>query len=270
MFKKFMLIALLLTSTIGINNGYNQTTRITFNGIKETCYGTLLSRTSVSGTWSSELSLDLSAPEEVKTFFKGFKDEDGFFYLNYFQDLTDGLLYWPFYPPEEFKVLLYFPDSDTFLVSDASYHRYALSSTFEANIHDDMIDLKTNYDYAKLIMITLCRILISLVISFIVTFVFYKPIRKDHPIILTSNLVFQMILHTLISVYSYRYGFSIVEYFLFIWIFYLLFAFLQGYLYKKKALSIASPYFCALLSGVITYAAGLLLVDIVPSLFTIV
>ncbi len=25
----------------------------------------------------------------VKTFFKGFKDEDGFFYLNYFQDLTD-------------------------------------------------------------------------------------------------------------------------------------------------------------------------------------
>lgn len=29
----------------------------------------------------------------VKTFFKGFKDEDGFFYLNYFQDLTDGLLY---------------------------------------------------------------------------------------------------------------------------------------------------------------------------------
>lgn len=105
MFKKFMLIALLLTSTIGINNGYNQTTRITFNGINETCYGTLLSRTSVSGTWSSELSLDLSAPKEVKTFFKGFKDEDGFFYLNYFQDLTDGLLYWPFYPPEEFKVL---------------------------------------------------------------------------------------------------------------------------------------------------------------------
>ena len=82
----------------------------------------------------------------VKTFFKGFKDEDGFFYLNYFQDLTDGLLYRPFYPPEEFKVLLYFPDSDTFLVSDASYHRYALSSTFEADILDGRIDLKANYD----------------------------------------------------------------------------------------------------------------------------
>ncbi|MCR4633243.1 MAG: hypothetical protein K5648_03870 [Erysipelotrichaceae bacterium] len=269
MLKKFLLIALLMFEPIRINNGYDQNTRITFTGIGETCYGTLLSKTSVSGTWSSNLSLPLNAPDQVIAFFEGYEDADSYFYLNYFQDISEGMLYWPFYPPEDFKILLYYPDSDSFIVSDAPIRRYALSSTYHAVIENGSMSVSRNYDHMRMALITLSRIVLCTLTALAVTFLFYRPGKKDLKPVLSSNLLYQLLLHLIISLYSYKNGFSIVEYFLFLWIPTLLFAFFQGYLYKTKTYTLASPYFCALASQFAAYAAGLLLVDVFPAMFTI-
>ncbi len=270
MFKKLLLISLLLFNPLKINNGYDQNTRITFYGIEGTCYGTLLSKTSVSGSWSSELAFDLNAPEEVKDFFKEYQDEDYYFYLNYFQDVTDGYLYWPFYPPEDFKILLYYPDSDTFIVSDEPVSRYALSSTYNVTVENGSMSIERNYDYPHAVTNTLIRIFLCTLIPCLVVLLFYKPLKKDYPLIFSSNLLFQILIHSLISFYSYKNGFSIVEYFMFLWIPHLLFAFYQGYLYKNRSVSIGSAYFAALSSQTAAYVTGLLLVDLLPALFTLI
>ena len=266
-----MLVAVLLIGTgIGITNGYYQSTKINFEGIEGECYATLLSRYTVSGTWSTQLQYDLNAPEEVIAFFDAYKDPDPYFYLNYFQDVSEGLLYWPYYPPDDFKVLVYYPDTGISMTTEQAFRRYALTSTYKAVISDGKILLEPNYDYAKLIAITSFRIIAGVAVSLLLSFLFGNPMRSERKYLICSTVLFQVILNLLISFYSFRHGFSMVEYYLFVWLAYLPFSLLQGYLYTRKAYSIESPYFCALFSNVAAYALGMFLVDNFPKLFTIV
>ena len=270
MFKKILLVTMLLIGTgIGITNGYFQATRIEFEGNGSECYATLLSRYTVSGTWSTQLQYDLNAPEEVIAFFDAYKDPDPYFYLNYFQDVSEGLLYWPYYPPDDFKVLVYFPDTGLSMATDQAYHRYALTSTYKAIISDGEILLKPNYDYAKLIAITSFRIITGIAVSLLLSFLLGKPMHSELKYIICSTVLFQVLLNLVISFYSFRHGFSMVEYYLFVWLAYLPFSLLQGYLYARRAYSIESPYFVALFSNVAAYALGMFLVDNFPKLFTI-
>ena len=271
MLKKFMLIAVLLIGTgIGITNGYFQSTKIDFEGVESECYATLLSRYTVSGTWSTQLQYDLNAPDKVIAFFDAYEDPDPYFYLNYFQDISEGLLYWPYYPPDDFKVLVYFPDSGVSMVTGQAYQRYALTSTYKAVISDGKIVMKPNYDYAKLIAITSFRIMIGIAASLLVSFLFGRPMRSEWKYVLGSTILFHVLLNLMISFYSFRHGFSMVEYYLFVWLAYVPFFLLQGYFYTRRAYSIESPYFCSLFSNVAAYALGMFLVDNFPKLFTIV
>ena len=90
-------------------------------------------------------------------FFRDYEDQDHYFFLNYIEDVSGGLLYWPYYPPEEFKVLLYFPETDTYLTTETSIKRYALTSKFKGVFEDGTIRLTRNYDYLKLFTNTLIR-----------------------------------------------------------------------------------------------------------------
>lgn len=260
---------LLIGTDIGITNGYYQTTKIVFEDIEEPCYATLLSRYTVSGTWSTKLEYDLNAPEEVINFFDEYQDSDHYFYLNYFQDVTEGLLYWPYYPPDDFKLLMFFPQDGSFIVSDEIYHRYALTSTYKAKIADGHVVLTRNYDYPRMIVNTTFRIVLSTLLSVLVILLFARPLKSERKFIIFSTFIFQVILNLLISYYSFLHGFSMVEYYLFIWLAYLPFALLQGYLFSRKAYSMVAPYRYALLANVAAYALGMFLVDNFPGLFTI-
>ena len=268
MLKRLFLITALLATIPGIWNGYYQTTEVVFEGIRETCYGTLLSKKSESGTWSYQMELDLNAPEEVRNFFKEYQDTDHFFYLNYFQDVTDGLLYWPYYPPEEFKILLYFPDTGTVIVSDP-LDRYSLSSPFKAVIDHGRMSVERNYDYLKMIRITLCRAVILTIFAVVTAILYAQPYNNEIRYMILGNFLYQALINTLIALYSYRNGFSYVEYILLMWLPYLLWFLLQGFLLSKRARGVSMPYLCSFFSNAVAYFAGLLLVYVLPFLYTI-
>lgn len=268
MFKRILLVALLMVTPLNTTNGYYQTAEITIEGIEGTCYGTLISRKAMSGTWSTKIELDLNAPEEIKDAFKNHEDPDGFLYLNYFQDVSEGYLWWPYYPPEDFKLLLYYPETDTFMTSDV-YSPYCLTSMYKATVKDGNITLVRNFDYAEMIKITLIRILVCSALAILVSVLYGRPFTDDIKHIVLSNLIYHVILHGLIAWYSYMNGFSIYEYYLLMWIPYLLFMIIQSYIYSRKAHSIHMPGLCAFYGCGIAYAAGLLMVDVFPKLFTI-
>ncbi len=269
MLKKILIICLFLIEPIKFFNGYHQTTKIEFEGINETCYGTLLANVTVVGALSTQIDNDTRAPENVTKAFKEYKDVDNYFYLNYLQDVSGGLLHWSYYPPEKFKVLLYFPDSDRFVVSDTINTRYALTSTYKATINNGYINLSRNYNYMKMIIITLFRVLIGIILALLMTLLVGRPLRNDYKYPFLTNIIFHIILNILISIYSFKNGFTIVEYITFIWIPYVLFFIYQGYKYKNEAGSIRVPFFCSFLSNLFVYIIFLLLVDFVPTLFTI-
>jgi hypothetical protein len=107
---------------------------IEFEGLPSgDCYVTLLSKSESTGPYSvydgdpdhaqyQEGDADYPVWEK----FASYEDEDGYYFLQYFARLGDSSTFeWGYYPPEDFKILLYFPDDDRFVVSGEAYERYA-------------------------------------------------------------------------------------------------------------------------------------------------
>ena len=60
----------------------------------------------------------------------GYQDADGFYFLGQMWKVgTDGELVWSYFPPQTFKVLLYYPESGRFAVS-GKCEQYAFDSYF--------------------------------------------------------------------------------------------------------------------------------------------
>ena len=251
-----------------VSNGYYQTTTIEIEGLQETCYGTLLAKKSGGGNWSIQVEHDVKAPEEVKAAFKEYEDSDHFLYFNYFQDVSEGLLYWPDYPPEEFKLLLYFPSSDTF-ISTSPTNRYALNSKYIATIKNDTVELRRNYNYLQLIGITILRIIILTLVASLLAILIGRPLKMDLKYIFMNNLIFQTILNIIITFYSYKNGFTVVEYISVVPFAYIIMFFPHWYIYHFKTKTMNYPVFSAFFSLVGTYAVGYLLVDLLGFLYMI-
>lgn len=66
--------------------------------------------------------------------FVEFEDPDGYYYLQEHYELKGNDTFtWGYYPPESFKVLLYFPEYDSFVISEIE-NRYAFDSIFKINL----------------------------------------------------------------------------------------------------------------------------------------
>lgn len=67
--------------------------------------------------------------------FVDYKDADGYYFLDdlFEQCHGDDEASWHYYPPERFKLLLYFPESDTFLCSTVT-ERYAFDSVYRLDL----------------------------------------------------------------------------------------------------------------------------------------
>lgn len=67
--------------------------------------------------------------------FVDYKDADGYYFLDdlFKQCHGDDEASWHYFPPERFKLLLYFPESDTFLCSTVT-ERYAFDSVYRLDL----------------------------------------------------------------------------------------------------------------------------------------
>ena len=97
-------------------------------------YVTLLSKTASTGPYSADHLDDIinsysdAAAKSAFRKFAAYEDEDGFFFLGAmsYLDIGDETYRWGYYPPHTFKILIYFPGTDTFAVSPV-LERYAFS-----------------------------------------------------------------------------------------------------------------------------------------------
>ena len=263
------LIIMLITAipSLGLFNGHYQETIIDIEGISGTCYGTLLSKEPGSGSWNTKDDKTPNyAPDSVKEAFKEYKDPDGYHYFNYFEDVSHGVLRWDSFPPEDFKVLLYLADTDTFMSTEIA-HRYSLTSPFKVQITEGGLILKKNYNYLTFILRFLCRVLISAGLAVLISLFFCrrKFLRAKRFVI--SNVVFHVLVNIYISVFSFYHGFTTVEYISTLWLPYLVFLFVQCYLYNKVTDDMEKTFLIATTADLVVYGIGFLLVDNIPTLF---
>lgn len=197
----------------------------------ERCYGTLLSAYANYGphaaydgqsNWQNDYFIEHLSEEEVAIWRKlvDYKDSDGYYFLQVFSQCRNGKdngIYWGYYPPSPFKILLYFPERDAF-VSSGIYERYAFHSYFSVNVSSDDIDVtastpqitaRRSYDYTWEIISLIVRIIATVLIELGVAWLF--KLRKKYQIltILTVNVITQIALNvTLYLVNYYNGGFS--------------------------------------------------------------
>lgn len=153
--------------------------------------------------WWDELTDDESKAWEA---FRDYEDPDGFCFWG---EMGWHGIDWDYYPPEVFKVAIYVPEKDIVLVSEETYERYAFHSDFSLWISVDDYDrsgpvpmeLKNDTDWMEEVFGFLCRAALTLIVELAMAFLFCYRKKEQIKTILLVNLVTQVGLNVLLSLW---------------------------------------------------------------------
>ena len=185
---------------------------ITFSGMQGKFYVTLLSADKSFGPWSAEYPEETFDEKDDSTAYSAFTkmrdhNEVGFFFVGNVQLCgADQSYYWGYYPPDEFKILIYDAEGDNFYKSEV-LSQYAFSSYFEAKINNDgSITCRQSYNYVREALLFLGRVALTLAIELLIAlpFGYFKAGRRR--VIIYANLTTQLLLNLGLNAINFRSG----------------------------------------------------------------
>ncbi|MFQ8842531.1 MAG: hypothetical protein ACLR8P_18255 [Clostridium fessum] len=119
--------------------------------------------------------------------FVNYKDPDGYYFLQRSWKVSESKeLAWTYYPPDDFKILLYYPETETF-VSSGIYARYAFDTYYTVDMdgvdigsveyNDDLstnerIEAYRSYNYRQEMLALGARIVLTILIEMLVALLF--------------------------------------------------------------------------------------------------
>lgn len=278
----FLCMVMLFPIGVNADTGPKPSVRIKFENMgDELCYGTLLAKEESTGparVWNgSEEDINLNfVDRDIWEAFVNYEDSDGYYFLQWAWLVSDTKeLSWTYYPPNEFKVLLYYPETNTFMVSGVC-KRYAFdtyytvdmdgieigSIKYDENLSSNQrLDMHKSYEFKNEVKALVCRILITVVVEALIGLLF-KFRNKELLYILFINVITQIILNVLLNIYT---GFG--YYFVYLSLELLVFA-IEAIFYclmfkKKKGYCV----FYALVANIVSFVIGLYLANLFPGLF---
>lgn len=278
----FLCMVMLFPIGVNADTGPKPSVRIKFENMgDELCYGTLLAKEESTGparVWNgSEEDINLNfVDRDIWEAFVNYGDSDGYYFLQWAWLVSDTKeLSWTYYPPNEFKVLLYYPETNTFMVSGVC-KRYAFdtyytvdmdgieigSIKYDENLSSNQrLDMHKSYEFKNEVKALVCRILITVVVEALIGLLF-KFRNKELLYILFINVITQIILNVLLNIYT---GFG--YYFVYLSLELLVFA-IEAIFYclmfkKKKGYCV----FYALVANIVSFVIGLYLANLFPGLF---
>ena len=266
----------------------------------ELCYGTLLSEhpsTGPSSVWDgnedhaqhkdNEDYAWVNTPYEVWYALVNYADSDGYYFLqdSVWQVNETKELSWTYYPPSRFKILLYYPDSNTFAASGIC-ERYAFDSYYTVDMDgvnmgsveyddslssNDRLNAYKSYEWCGEILSLVARILITISIEMLVAIIFGLRTKKDLIVLVTVNTVTQIILNVLLNIINFKSGEAqfITAYIALEILVFMIEALIYS-IYFKKTSNYKASSFCALYSLIANTASfilGLFIAMAIPGIF---
>ncbi len=261
---------------------------ITFKNMgDELCYGTLLSESASAGPMSAwdgdEAHIDTgNLDRDVWEAFAYYQDTDGYYFLQEVWTCSETKrLSWTYCPPNPFKILLYYPETDTFAVSGI-YERYAFDSYFSVDMDDvvpeaggtqmPVLVAKKSYDYVGEVLSLLIRTAITIILETAIALLFGFRQKRQIYMIAGINIVTQVILNIWLNIINYNSGF------LAFLIFYVCgevgVFILEAVLYcillnmvSEKEIPLWRTTLYALIANVGSFLCGIHLVEVIPGIF---
>lgn len=271
-----LMLALLPTAALA-DMGPKPSVRIGIEGLDpdEPCWGTLLSEEASTGpsrAYDGENARVGEAGEDVWRAFVDYEDPDGYYFLQELWPCSeDGQLWWTYYPPEEFKLLLYFPETGEF-VSSGKCSAYAFTSWFDARLSDGELALSKSYDYSGAIVNFAVRCALTVALECAAAYFLFRlrtPGRLKA--VAAVNVITQLALNLVVNIIAYLAG-SFMIAFRFFLLECLVFA-AEGALYDMFFRRAGEPvpvkrcWALSLVGNLMSYALGLWLAYAVPGLF---
>lgn len=251
--KKFVscvIAAVILLCAFGVSafadTGPKPSVRIKFENLSTSeCWGTLLSADPSTGpafAWDGTPgSEQFNDNKEIWHAFEEYEDDDGYFFLQRFWNCGESKsLDWTYYPPDDFKILLYFPETGEYAVSEKC-RSYAFHSYFTADVSglktvkttagitteptgaaqtektsenaDGVVNPTENdgspavirdYDYTADIVSFFVRMLICVAVELLIAVLFGFCEKKLMLMILIANVCTQIFLNGVLSIMVYK------------------------------------------------------------------
>ena len=268
------------------DTGPKPSVRISFENLGDSlCYGTLLSEKPSTGPQSAwDGSEDFAYHNDNEHYpyatlnyetwkaFVDYEDTDGYYFLQIGWQVNETKeLNWTYYPPQKFKILLYFPETDTFLVSGI-YERYAFDSYFSVDVGADMLQVEKSYQFGWEILSLLARICITIALEMAIALLFGFRDKKTLLLLIIVNSATQIILNVLLNIINFNSGQA---------------AFVTGYILLEIAIfAIEAVVYClwlekltprnknklfyvlyALIANGFSFIAGLEIAKLIPGIF---
>ena len=212
--------ALLLTTvpvTASADMGPKPSVTVEFiNSGNAVCYATLLCDTPGSGPWiawdgtpktefyaigESHEAVSGRVPYEIWKAFADYRDEDGFYFLQFGSRVDEtGTLSWSYYPPEHFKILVYYPESGHFAVSNV-IHRYPYYARYQIDLENgtaERLQAKRGFSQAGVLLSFLFRLALTLIVELGIALLFSFRAKKQLLCFIVVNVITQFLLNLLL------------------------------------------------------------------------
>ncbi|BBF45238.1 predicted permease [Lachnospiraceae bacterium KM106-2] len=273
----------LFQQTATADTGPKPSVRVTFKGLeKEKYYVTLLSKQEGSGPWRMDKEYD-GKNKEIWKKFESYKDHDSFHFIGCFSECSETHQFdWTYWPPDEFKILIYFPKQNQFLISTDSYTRYAFDSYYTVTVRnnkirsithpDQTLEVEKTYDSRSEIINLLARIILTIVMELVVAYLFYYRTKMQIAIIVVTNIMTQTILNILLNVINYNKGeYAFVFHYMWMEMVIIL---IEGAIYsqllqryEKNPTREGAPWSYAILANGLSFFLGIIIAYYIPGIF---
>ncbi len=267
-----LVLAAALTVPALADTGPKPSVVVDFTGIPEgtVYYATLLAKEN-SGPWSEGDIFWMEKDAALWKCFSEYRDTDGFLFLGDFGECTEtNQFIWAYYPPEVFKILIYFPGTDTFVVTEQIFEQYAFDSYFEVEFHaDGALTAERTYAAGWQFMAFLARLALTVGVELLIARLLGFR-RRQLLLILGVNILTQLLLNLVLM---RGYEPVIFWYFATYWVLEFFIALLEGTVYlfllpklgelQEKSL----PMFYALVANLASFLLGYVLSVPFPNLF---
>lgn len=284
----FLLIMGLLISnnvlTVEADIGPHPEVRVDIKGLEgKTYYMTLLSEDGRNGPWKANTTYEDSyganfVGRNIWNIFASYKDKDGYYYLGHYGDCSSvNTFWWNYYPPQKFKILIYLPEGERFIVSSDTYELYAIDNIYLATVTNDEITVKSNEKMEEStstnISSFLFRALLTIVIEVGIALLFGYRKRKQLLLITVANVVTQVLLNVVLLILLKSHVTWMIYNITYILLEILIFA-VEGIAYmfwlrssvtQKK--TYLRPWLYALIANLSSLLLGLIATYILPNIF---
>lgn len=294
--KRFVTLAMVVAMVLSLLSvayadfGPKPSVRVSFENMgEELCYGTLLSAWESTGPSSAWDGVEENArhngvegygsyglEEEIWRAFVEYEDGDGYYFLQEGWVVSEEQeLAWTYYPPNTFKILIYFPETGEFMTSGV-YERYAFDSYFTVDMaevdENGLLLAEKSYRYGPEIASFFARFLLTFVIEMGIALLFGFRERKQLLLLLCVNGGTQLFLNVLLNIINYRSGMLafVLSYILFELIVFAIEAVVYSVWLRRVSEKPKKVWVCvvyALVANAVSFLVGYNLALVIPSLF---